>query len=283
MPGHYTSLKAGNVLIIVLILAIFTLAVAAAIGNYYKTIPDAKPKEGPAANEGLKTYRNEKYSDFGFSVSYPADLTPSETKTDDGLEVSFSPNSSVFEDEITRNIFISVSRQTVDLDLLVSNEKAKTVGHVTSKINHEEVIVLDGRKAIRIEFDLINGGWRSNVFVKGDGLLYTISAEKKLMDQILPSFEIIGKKSMENAALRLNRVQTIQAALEQHYMEKDFYPDSLDKLTPDYLIATGRDSEFYSQVEYKVLEFGKNYQLCTVFEVDYSIVKKGQNCFNQPK
>jgi len=66
MPGHYTSLKAGNVLIIVLILAIFTLAVAAAIGNYYKTIPDAKPKEGPAANEGLKTYRNEKYSDFGF-------------------------------------------------------------------------------------------------------------------------------------------------------------------------------------------------------------------------
>lgn len=202
--------KRGNILIILLITTVAILSLGATgylfvqnkqlqnqiikpippVQNSAPTnnFPTPAPTIDPTAN--WKTYVNEKYK---FSLKYLRGLSVKENQItgDGGLEINFEPTSTVFEDQVTKNIYISVSKTNGNLKTIVENEKAKIVGHVVSKINNESGISVSGTQGIKITFDLINNLERANVFVIKNESLYVISAESKLMDQILSTFKFL--------------------------------------------------------------------------------------------
>lgn len=159
---------------------------------------DLSTESSGSATANWKIYENKKY---GFSIGYPQDLLATENLNlpaeFDGLEVNFDSNKLYSNNQNPKNIYLSVSKTDQDLKTIVNEQKSKIVGHVVSKINTELTLLVSGIKAIKITFDLNDNGDRANVFLIKNGFLYSISADDKLINQILSTFKFLDQKQSD--------------------------------------------------------------------------------------
>jgi hypothetical protein len=158
-----------------------------------KTVPSPTPTSTTDETTNWKTYTND---DYQISLDFPKNLVPleSEATTDDSYDfrVVFENNNKNFLEEITLDI-----TKGMNLASHVEHLKTRIVGHVSSEINEETDILVGGKNAIRLDYDLVNASEPytfSSTSINNNGYNYELIAKSDLMDQILSTFEFLVSK-----------------------------------------------------------------------------------------
>jgi len=222
-------------------------------------------------------------------------------------------------------IFSSDSSERYSLDTQQQFDELYSSGSLKnskSKISEVNNIKINGNRAIQfvsksspgkeIEAFYLLVTWvrnnGKNYYIELSGNEETVNQYTSVYNKMVATFQFIDKIKVsptiniykssdiiskypnlginEIVAIRLERVRSIQSALEFYSMDNKIYPDKFEQLIPKYLVESGIDLSIDKELEYKALESGRNYQICTYFELDYRIgntsAKKGKNCFNRP-
>lgn len=222
-------------------------------------------------------------------------------------------------------IFSSDSSERYSLDTQQQFDELYSSGSLKnskSKISEVNNIKINGNRAIQfvsksspgkeIEAFYLLVTWvrnnGKNYYIELSGNEETVNQYTSVYNKMVATFQFIDKIQVsptiniykssdiiskypnlginEIVAIRLERVRSIQSALEFYSMDNKIYPDKFEQLIPKYLVESGIDLSIDKELEYKALESGRNYQICTYFELDYRIgntsAKKGKNCFNRP-
>jgi hypothetical protein len=80
-------------------------------------------------------------------------------------------------------------------------------------------------------------------------------------------FDPLGTRSGARDAERQADTAKLQTALGYYYQQYQKYPDSLSKLTPEFLSNLPHDPQTGAGYSYKLLDGNTNYELCTSYEM----------------
>ncbi|HWY79052.1 MAG TPA: hypothetical protein VNW29_01715 [Candidatus Sulfotelmatobacter sp.] len=81
------------------------------------------------------------------------------------------------------------------------------------------------------------------------------------------AFDPLGTRIGARDVQRQNDAIVIQNALNAYYQKNQQYPSALDNLMPSFVSSLPHDPQSSAGYSYKMLDKGKNYELCISFEI----------------